>query len=441
MQERFQLGFRLVVQPNELHLVHDHEKQTRAVIFPALRRCFFQTGQTLPCAHWDSAAEGWSGVIADDLPAPGVTKLPRPLVTRENGNYRLGYDLLGLVYWMLSRQEEVHSTQLDHHGRFPAKASHAYQYRYLERPIIDEWLDILKQIIKKQWPTIELKQHAFQMRLSHDVDRPFQYRFTSPANILRQASGDLVKRRKPGLAGKRLYTWQSVRRGHLTKDPYNTFDWIMDVSEKNGLCSAFYFICAKTSRKYDADYELKHPIIRKLMRRIHQRGHEIGLHPSYNTYQNPKQFQREAETLQHICSTERINQPLWGGRMHYLRWEQPTTLAIWDNNGLDYDSTLGYADHPGFRCGTCYEYPAFNPLTQQMLSLRIRPLIAMECSIVSPAYLGLGYSAAAENKIRQLQDKCRLVKGQFTLLWHNSELSTPSSRAFYEGIIHSKRTN
>ena len=47
-------------------------------------------------------------------------------------------------------------------------------------------------------------------------------------------------------------------------------------------------------------------------------------------------------------------------RQHYLRWRAPTTWQNWEDAGLDYDSTVGYADHVGFRAGTCYEYPIFN---------------------------------------------------------------------------------
>jgi hypothetical protein len=84
--------------------------------------------------------------------------------------------------------------------------------------------------------------------------------------------------------------------------------------------------------------------------------------------------------------------------MHYLRWEQPTTLQAWADAGMDYDSTLGYADYPGFRCGTCFEYPAFDPSLQRKLSLRIRPLVAMECSIISNVYLGLDINTDAKKK-------------------------------------------
>lgn len=54
---------------------------------------------------------------------------------------------------MLTRQEEVVRTDLDEHGRFQVISSHAYKQGYLERPIIDEWLEILGRLILRAWPT------------------------------------------------------------------------------------------------------------------------------------------------------------------------------------------------------------------------------------------------------------------------------------------------
>ncbi len=144
------------------------------------------------------------------------------------------------------------------------------------------------------------------------------------------------------------------------------------------------------------------------------------MHPSYGTYQKPELIAHEVRRLRAILEEENIQQSAIGSRMHYLRWEQPMTLQACNDAGMVYDTTLGYADHPGFRCGTCYEYPAFNPVTKQKLQLRVRPLIAMDCSVIDDAYLGLGITCAAMRKFLELKDKCRNVNGCFTLLWHNS---------------------
>lgn len=63
----------------------------------------------------------------------------------------------------------------------------------------------------------------------------------------------------------------------------------MDVSCRYNLKSAFYFICNHTS-DINGDYQINHPIVRKLMKRINERGLEIGLHFSYGTYQTSKTY-------------------------------------------------------------------------------------------------------------------------------------------------------
>ena len=45
-------------------------------------------------------------------------------------------------------------------------------------------------------------------------------------------------------------------------------------------------------------------MIRELLKRIHERGHYIGLHGSYNSYNKAEQIIKEYNTLRRICSEE-----------------------------------------------------------------------------------------------------------------------------------------
>ncbi|MEM1120731.1 MAG: hypothetical protein AAGJ18_09800 [Bacteroidota bacterium] len=121
--------------------------------------------------------------------------------------------------------------------------------------------------------------------------------------------------------------------------------------------------------------------------------------------------------------------------MHYLKWHHPITLNAWNDAMMTYDSTLGYADAPGFRCGTCFEYPAFDPLVNKMLQLRIRPLVVMECTIILAHYLNLGFTEQAVAKILQFKNICKKVGGCFTLLWHNDMFKHPNAKKMYETVI------
>lgn len=419
LEERF--GYHFVLSLSGASLSLSREGRNGTIVFDTLNPTFCQPGVEQPYCEWSPESEGYISVLGGEIPTPGASVFKLPLIRQceiTQVTY-VGYDILGLTYWMLNRIEEIGSTALDNHGRFPATSSHAFKHGYLERPVVDEWLHVLGQVVQRVWPDIELKQHKFSMKVSHDVDSPSLYQFKPWKTIIRIMAGHLIKHRdiKAFLQGP--YIKLTAGKRLHQQDPYNTFDWLMSISEANNLTSAFYFICGSTSNM-DADYQPEDPAIRELMKHMYQRGHEIGLHPSYGTYQKPELIVQEANRLRAACKTAGVTQTEFGGRMHYLRWEHPTTLQAWENAGMAYDTTLSYADRPGFRCGTCFEYPAFNPETRQQLKIRIRPLIAMEGSIIDPAYLGLGNTEKAENKFLELKDKCRRLGGCFTVLWHNS---------------------
>ncbi|WP_421323012.1 polysaccharide deacetylase family protein [Aeromonas veronii] len=433
--ERFGHHFTLAQQPNTLQFYLKGSQGS--ITFARLQSIFHQSRSDFPCQQWQASSEDFTAPIDDYILAPSLTELPSPLIEFSKQGATIHYDILGLTYWALTRLEEVGRKDLDNHQRFPAVSSHAYQHGYLERPIIDEWLMILGLVIQRVWPDIELKQHEFSIKVSHDVDSPSMYGFKPWPTIGRMMAGHLLKRRDLKAFFTAPYVKLATRSQLHPADPYNTFEWLMDISEANNIKSAFYFICGG-NHSHDADYEPEHPVIRNLMRRIHERGHEIGLHPSYGTFQQPELIKQEAERLKRICAEESIEQQLWGGRMHYLRWEQSTTMRAWAGAGMTYDSTLGYADRPGFRCGTSFEYPAFDPVAQEQLNLRIRPLVVMECTVIDAVYLGLGVTDAAEEKIQQLKMRCQQVSGTFGLLWHNSYFKNSNLRNIYKNVLGSQ---
>jgi len=70
--------------------------------------------------------------------------------------------------------------------------------------------------------------------------------------------------------------------------------------------------------KYDNNYKIEEAL--PLLSKIKQRGHIIGFHGSYNSYNNFQQWKREKELLEKVCGFN-----LMECRQHYLRFEVPTT--------------------------------------------------------------------------------------------------------------------
>ena len=349
LQERLHRELCLHLNANEGLWVLSCPDTSGSLEFPLISALYRVGPQPdLPCARWHPASEGFSAPDVE-LPSPGLASIPYPLVRSSANGYLFCYDILGLIYWMLARCEEVNPSAdlLDNHGRFPAISSHAVQHDYLEQPIVDEWLIILRHLLHRLWPRLQLQQHHFRILVSHDVDAPSAYGFGRKRSLVRTMASRLVNQRDLlGLLMAPRIRFASRRQLHPA-DPFNTFEWLMDQSDTAGIRSSFYFICGRTEPSLDAQYEPEHPDLRALMRRIHQRGHQIGLHPSYNTFDTPIAIVSEAARLQRIAKEEGIQQPEWGGRMHFLRWRWPNTAYGWEQAGLDYDSTLGYADRPG----------------------------------------------------------------------------------------------
>lgn len=405
------------------------------ILFPKLEEAFHLSRSDFPCSHWDADRAGWISVLGEALPAPCVSELPEPLIEEKNGCFVINYDILGLTYWMLNRIEEIGRNDLDSHDRFPATASHAYKNGYLERPVVDEWLHILGQVIQRTWPALELKQHQFNMKVSHDVDRPSRYGFRKPFSLAKGIANDFFIKKDFKCLYNCILTKAHISKYIDKRDPANNFSWIMDQSEKNSIQSTFYFISGLTCKMRDSDYDINHPAIINLMKEINNRGHKIGLHPSYNTYTDYHQLKIEANNLRSVLNKNNIKQASIGSRMHYLRWSQPSTLLNCEAAQLSYDTSLGYADHPGFRCGSSHEYQGFDPVSQNILNIRVQPLIAMEGTIIDSRYLGLGTGSEALNMFNMLKENCRKLGGNYTLLWHNTELINESKKNIYKQLI------
>jgi peptidoglycan/xylan/chitin deacetylase (PgdA/CDA1 family) len=267
--------------------------------------------------------------------------------------------------------------------------------------------------------------------LTHDVDSPLFHLGAPISREVTSVAGDLIKRKDVSLAAKRIGSAFAARRGNHDGDPNNTFDYLMSVSERHSLRSAFYFITGGDAPN-DGGYSMQMPWIESLVRRIGAKGHEIGLHPSYHTYLDPGETAAQARTLRECAQRNGIQQESWGGRQHYLRWRAGTTWRNWEDAGMDYDSSMGFAEMIGFRSGCCHEHGTFNVLERAPMRLRERPLLLMETTLIS--YMQLDGSRRLE-VASGLIAACRLYDGDMTLLWHNSKVVSKAERMEYEAVV------
>lgn len=373
--------------------------------------------------------------VSSEIPVIyGQKLMSNSYYAERNNEIRLGLDVFGSALFMLARYEEVVKKDRDEHDRFPATASLAYQEGFLDRPIINEYLEILWTCMKRLWPGLHRKQRQYRVMLSHDVDQPFAVIGSSPAYVARNVMGDLIRRKDAGLALQRIQAFASCGTRREQLDPNATFDFIMDTSEKHGLYSAFYFMAAEQRSRFDDGYPIGGGHIRRLLQSIADRGHEIGFHASYNTFRDPMLARSELARLCEVMDEENIAHSPMGGRQHYLRWEVPLTWRIWDELGLAYDSSVGFPYDPGFRAGICYEYPVFDLLARAKLRLVERPLHFMDISMLTE-----GCTDSETHRLIEClgayRNICCRYNGDLCILWHNSNLRGARQKRLYEQVI------
>jgi hypothetical protein len=97
----------------------------------------------------------------------------------------------------------------------------------------------------------------------------------------------------------------------------------------------------------NADYNFQSKKIQSVIHEIETHKHEIGLHGSIGTGFNQVQFQDEIR---------KFSTHVFGNRFHNLLFRVKESFPILEKTGIDYDSSLGFAENIGFRNGFCFPY-------------------------------------------------------------------------------------
>lgn len=394
---------------------------------------------TLPDVFFRKAIDAWLSPLSIERLRDKVGKVAwsdLPLVFAGTGlgsrEVDIGFDVLGAAFFMLSRYEELIQSRRDSFNRFEWASSCLNQEIDIRDPFLDRAVEHLRQKIEETWPAVKCRAPKFEVMVTHDVDA-LRNRGRSVSELLMACGADVLRRRSMLLAAKRAWSARPSSSAALDPaDPFNTFDFLMSESERVGVRSHFYFVPGPRRHRYDPNYDVFQRDVQRLLRNIGARGHQIGLHASFDAAYREGGVEEEFLKLQGACELAGITQTEWGGRHHFLRWSPELSWRQWSEAGLAYDSSVGYAEAPGFRCGTARGFPVWDLREERRLDLWERPLILMEVSLFS--YQHLSESAALE-RCMDLAGRCRKYGGTFVLLWHNHNLLTARSRETYRAML------
>lgn len=333
-------------------------------------------------------------------------------------------DLVASTFYLITRYEEiVKPNERDEHGRFCAKDSLLFQEGYLERPIVDEYTELLHKIFREcNIDYIETNHRITKVWLTHDVDRPWTHYTISTA--IKTIGKTIIKEQRFDLSPI-TSIW-----GNHTKDPKYTFHDITiidnQVKKKYGdLCSSVYFVKVddKSSvNDYFSDFSSSG--FQKLLKYLKNKA-EIGVHFSYYVGDQPEKCKQQTEKL------KKSGYFISKARFHYLHIRSPLDYSYVEESGITDDFTMGFADVSGFRLGTCRPVNWINPKTGHLSNLILHHLTIMDATLFGKKYMNLDTDSALEySKI--LIERIKEHGGELILLYHNDSYFALD---FYKRII------
>lgn len=321
-------------------------------------------------------------------------------------------DIVTPSFFLLSRYEECRAERFDAHLRFQYAESLCCHYRCIDFPLVDEYAFWLRDNVLSQFPDLQIDKRRFNIVPTHDID--FLCRFSSFFSGWKSIlGGDLLRDRSWRQACESVRAWRAMRRNPLADPLMLAIDRLISVSQRAGLVSQFYFKGLHYGEE-DATYEIDSVAVRAAMEKIMSAGMVVGMHGGLSSYNNAVVFQREKASLEGVVGTE-----VCCGRQHFLRFHSEKTVEVWQQCEVKNDSTLGYSEREGFRCGTCHPYYLYDLQRDAVSQICEHPLIVMDTTLLRN-YAGRREDAL--RKVRLLCERCRQVEGDFVILWHNSTM-------------------
>lgn len=314
------------------------------------------------------------------------------------------FDIFSAIFYLISRYEEYLPHQKDKFGLFDHRESLAYKASFLQKPLVNIWLDQLKSNLQQNFPEIIFKRKAFNCQITYDIDMAYSYHHKGWMRNTGAALRNIWKRN-----WKELVLQVNVLRGKI-KDPFDCFEALDALHLYCRIKPVYFFLVAKNRSVYDKNIN---PASRDFQHLIEYYAgkYDIGLHPSWKSFEDAALLKEEAEWLEVIAE-----KTIRKSRQHYLRFSLPDTFRQLIQIGIEKEYSMGYGDTNGFRASVASPFQWFDLQKNESTSLKIFPFCFMEATNFFET------KTTPENAYRELLEYYNIVKkyhGTFITVWHN----------------------
>ncbi len=331
----------------------------------------------------------------------------------------MGFDIFAAAFYMLTRYEEYLPFSPDKYGRFDAKDSIAYKNDFLQIPVVDQWIRLLKSILQKKFEDLLFKPSQFKAIVTYDIDVAYKFKGRNWTRTAGSILKDIIS-----LNLRNLHERYDVLR-RKKNDPWDIYEYLKVNILNNNLQSIFFFLLSNLS-KHDRNLNYKNRLMQQLVKEITSFS-EIGIHPSFYTSSSFEKIILEKRRLEKLSG-----KPVTKSRQHFLKFTLPDTYNYLLKAGIREDYSMGFPDRPGFRAGTCKPFYFHDLRNGCTTSLKIFPVTCMEATFIYYTQLS---PEASLTQILNLLKETHENRGLFISIWHNENLRDIGSNKGWR-LIH-----
>ena len=390
----------------------------------------FAAGKPLPAGAFAARACGDGSAVAAFPADPGA-------------GFAVPFDLVAAAFALLACWDERTTGERDKYGRLPFSASvfAANPELRLDEPAIDRYVELLRGVLKPRLAELGLEPlpapgwmwpgAQFAVALTHDLDN--LWRWTRRGFAAAGYRTARAVRRGDGAAARReLGDGADWLLRHLPRrsDPFWTFPLILGGEDVRGVSSTFFVIARHTHHQDGNQPETYRKRIPQALALLHHHEREVGLHGNDADRLGVEPLRRDRDDLR-----RRAGAVVTGVRYHYLRALYHETLPLLETAGFDYDTSLAFAEHEGFRCGCSFPFHPYLLAEERPLYLVELPLAVMDGTLQEPHYRALA-AADAERAAAAVLARALRSGGAVSLLWHNNRFDRRVSRGYDEVYWH-----
>jgi hypothetical protein len=322
-----------------------------------------------------------------------------------NENGTIPFDIFAASFYLISRYEEYLPHLKDVYGRFSYQESIAHKNNFIEDPVIDIWAYKLKDSLCSFFPNIIFNDRKFKLKTIIDVPSVFYYKNKGFLRTIGGTFTDLIR-----FNPKNIYT-RFLVIFRLKKDPYDTFNWIINKQKQVTDKFLFFFLVGKFST-YDKNISLvKQPFINII--KLVSDYSKIGLKLSFFALSNLDTLKNEKADIESIT-----NRDLTISRNSFSKVNLPINYRNLIKLNIREDYTMGYVNKIGFRASTCTPFLFYDIDNDIQTPLLINPYNLMDYSL-----LKISSFLDKKEKVIALIEKVKSVNGTFTSVFHNYSLS------------------